>query len=76
MADSSKASAIYAITVGSEALYRASVNQGGMTVPQLLSKINDMKSTFPNAKVGTVDSWNIFQDGTADPILQSGISFV
>jgi len=76
MADSSKAPAVYAITVGSETLYRKSVNQGGMTTQELLSKISDMKTTFPNAKVGTVDSWNIFQDGTADPILQSGINFV
>lgn len=76
MSDSTKAAAIYAITVGSEALYRKSVNQGGMSAQDLLAKISDMKNTFPNVKVGTVDSWNVFQDGTADSIVQSGLKFM
>jgi glucan 1,3-beta-glucosidase len=63
--------AVYAITVGSEALYR-----GSLTAEALLSKINDMKKTFPNVKVGTADSWNKFQDGTADPLIQGGVKLL
>jgi len=71
MKDSSLASAVHAITVGSEAMYRLSQNQGGMTATDLLAKIQDIKSTFPDVKVGTVDSWNIWADGTGDPILSA-----
>ena len=57
---------VYAITVGSESMYR-----GNFTGEQLLAKIQDMKATFPSVKVGTADSWNKFQDGTADPIIKN-----
>ncbi|QIX02470.1 hypothetical protein AMS68_007987 [Peltaster fructicola] len=62
---------VYAITVGSEALYR-----GSLTAQQLLDKINDIKSALPNTKVGTVDSWNLWNNGTGDAILTGGVSFI
>ena len=71
LSDSSNAGAVYAITVGSEALYR-----GSLTAQALLSKIMDMQSTFPSMKIGTADSWNKFQDGTADPIIQGGVKLM
>jgi len=59
---------VYAITVGSETLYR-----GNLTGPQLLSKIQDVKKqTGGKFKVGTADSWNKYQDGTADPLITKG----
>lgn len=70
LADSNNAAAVYAITVGSEALYRETI-----TAEKLLEKIQDMQKTFPSMKVGTVDSWNKFQDGTADPIIKGGVKF-
>ncbi|MCJ1403039.1 glycoside hydrolase 3 protein [Xylographa trunciseda] len=71
LSDSGNAGAVYAITVGSEALYR-----GSLTAQALLSKIKDMQSTFPSMKIGTADSWNKFQDGTADPIIQGGVKLI
>lgn len=35
-----------------------------------------MQSTFPNILIGTADSWNKFQDGTADPIIQGGVKLM
>ncbi|KAI1408580.1 glycoside hydrolase family 17 protein [Hypoxylon sp. FL1857] len=59
---------VYAITVGSESLYR-----GNFTGPELLEKIQDVKSAVgKGVKIGTADSWNKFADGTADAIVQSG----
>ncbi|KAF1968649.1 glycoside hydrolase [Bimuria novae-zelandiae CBS 107.79] len=58
---------IYAVTVGSETMYR-----GNFTGPELKEKIDTVKSKLPsNIKVGTADSWNKFDDGTADAILSS-----
>lgn len=58
---------IYAVTVGSETLYR-----GNFTGPELKAKIDTVKGKLPdNIKVGTADSWNKFNDGTADAILSS-----
>ncbi|KAL8770080.1 MAG: hypothetical protein Q9209_004118 [Squamulea sp. 1 TL-2023] len=56
---------VYALTVGSESLYR------GVDACELLPRIVDAKTTFGNTvkRIGTVDSWNKFQDGTADPII-------
>ncbi|MCJ1357432.1 MAG: glycoside hydrolase 3 protein [Icmadophila ericetorum] len=71
LSDSSLLPAVYAITVGSEVLYR-----GSLTAQQLLSKIQDMQSAFPKILIGTADSWNKFQDGTADPIIQAGLKLV
>ncbi len=59
---------VYAITVGSEALYR-----GNFTGAELLLKLQDTrKATGSKFKIGFADSWNKFQDGTADPLLKSG----
>ncbi|KAL8729902.1 MAG: hypothetical protein Q9166_004459 [cf. Caloplaca sp. 2 TL-2023] len=59
------ASNVYALTIGSESLYR------GITACDLLPRIVDARNTFGKLvkRVGTVDSWNKFQDGTADPIV-------
>lgn len=62
---------IYAITVGSETMYR-----GNFTGTQLLSKIQDTKSAVPQFKVGTADSWNKYQDGTADPLITGGVDIL
>ncbi|EPE36998.1 (Trans)glycosidase [Glarea lozoyensis ATCC 20868] len=59
---------VYAITVGSETMYR-----GNFTGETLLEKINDVKkATGGKFKVGTADSWNKYQDGTADPLINGG----
>lgn len=56
---------IYAVTVGSETLYR-----GNFTGSQLKDKISTVKAALPSGiKVGTADSWNKFADGTGDPII-------
>lgn len=65
------ADAVYAITVGSEALYR-----GDLTAEELLDRISDMKKAFPKIKVGTADSWNKYQDGTADPLITGGVELL
>ena len=56
---------VYAITVGSESLYR-----GNFTGPQLSAKIQAVKSALSWSKVGTADSWNKYADGTADAVIQ------
>jgi len=63
--------AIFGITVGSEALYR-----GSLTATQLLSKIQEVKSMFPNITIGTADSWNKYADGTADPLIRGGVKLL
>ena len=62
---------VYAITGGSEVLYRKS-----LTGQELLDKINDVKDTFSNVKVGTADSWNKYADGTADVLIQGGVTLL
>lgn len=62
---------VYAITVGSETMYR-----GNFTGDQLLAKIKDVKSAVPQFKVGTADSWNKYQDGTADPLIKGGVDIL
>ena len=73
--DKKNAAAVYAITCGSEALYRKT-----MKANDLLDKINDMKQTLGDAgidiKVGFADSWNRFADGTADPLIQGGVKLM
>lgn len=56
---------VYAITVGSEALYR-----GNFTGEELADKIEDVKRAVPDFKVGTADSWNKYADGTADAVVR------
>lgn len=59
------ADSIYAVTVGSETLYR-----GNFTGEELKAKIVSVKSALPKGiKVGTADSWNKFADGTGDAII-------
>ncbi|KAF8846932.1 family 17 glycosyl hydrolase [Acephala macrosclerotiorum] len=61
---------VYAITIGSETMYR-----GNFTGAELLTKINDVKTaTGGKFKVGTADSWKKFQDGTADPLIRKTIA--
>lgn len=56
---------IYAVTVGSETLYR-----GNFTGEELKGKIQTVKTALPKGiKVGTADSWNKFADGTGDAII-------
>lgn len=62
---------MYAITVGSEALYR-----GSLTALQLLAKIQDMHTTFPSVKIGTADSWNKYADGTADELIKGDVQLL
>lgn len=63
---------VYAVTVGSETLYR-----GNFTGPELLEKINEVKSVLPKGiKVGTADSWNKYADGTADAVIQGGVDIL
>ena len=68
---------IYAYTVGSETLYRHEQSETtGLTVQELLDDINDFKTAGLPQKVGTADSWNKFQDGTADPLITGGVDFL
>ena len=62
---------IYAITVGSETLYRKT-----FTGPELLQKIQNVKQAFPKMKVGTADSWNKYADGTADALVQNKVDIL
>jgi len=60
---------IYAVTVGSETLYR-----GNFTGQQLADKITTVKKTLKGVtstpiKVGTADSWNKFADGTGNAVI-------
>jgi len=55
---------IFAVTVGSETLYRKD-----FTGDELVDQINTVKSALPGVQVGTADSWNKFADGTADPVI-------
>lgn len=63
---------VYAVTVGSETLYR-----GNFTGQQLMDKINQVKAVLPDGtKMGTADSWNKFADGTADPLIKGGVDIL
>lgn len=63
--------AVYAITVGSETLYR-----GNFTGEELLGKINEVQEMFPKTLIGTADSWNKYADGTADPVIKGGVKLL
>lgn len=65
---------IYAVTVGSESLYRYQQDPStGLKADDLLSRIQSFQLSLKQAglsfKVGTADSWNKYQDGTANPII-------
>ena len=72
-------STVYAVTVGSESLYRyyheTDGHTTGLSNEELNNAINkytqamlDLDLKFP---VGTADSWNVYDDGTADNIIQN-----
>lgn len=51
--------------------------RGNFTGDELLVKIQDTKSALGGAfKVGTADSWNKFQDGTADPLTKGNVDIL
>lgn len=60
-----------AITVGSESLYR-----GSLSADKLLKRIQQVQKEFPEVTIGTADSWNKFADGTADPLIQGGVTYM
>lgn len=63
---------VYAVTVGSETLYR-----GNFTGAELLDKINDVKQALGgDVKTGTADSWNKYKDGTADALITGGVDLL
>ena len=76
---------IYAVTVGSEALYRNQTKPdappnalpAGLSGDDLANAIETFHNRTIDAglegkyKIGTADSWNKFQDGTAIPVVQS-----
>lgn len=57
---------VYAVTVGSEALYRKS-----LTAEQLNSAIDGVKKIVPNMKVGTADSYTSYTEGSMDPVIKN-----
>lgn len=72
-------STIHAVTVGSESLYRyyheTDGHTTGLSSDELNTAINsytqamlDLDLKFP---VGTADSWNVYNDGTADIVIQN-----
>ena len=74
---------IYAFTVGSEGLYRNEQKEGtGYTADYILKQINTFKDTIYSdeyklkQRVGTADSWNKYQDGTADPLISGGVDLM
>lgn len=62
---------VRSITVGSECLYR-----GSLSADKLLDRIQQVKKQFPKLSVGVVDSWNKFNDGSADPIITGGVDYM
>ena len=73
---------IYAYTVGSEGLYREQQKEGtGYKADYLYERISEFKEALKKAgvtgkKVGTADSWNKFQDGTADSLIKKGVDLL
>jgi len=62
----SYADQVYAVTVGSETLYR-----GNFTGATLLSKMQAVKTALGGKfRIGTADSWNKYADGTADAVIK------
>jgi len=62
----SYADQVYAVTVGSETLYRKN-----FTGDSLNAKIQATKTALGGKfKVGTADSWNKYADGTADAVIK------
>ena len=57
--------------MGSEGLYRYQQDQTtGYTASDLLDRIGQTTAKLgSDIKIGTADSWNKYQDGTADPLI-------
>ena len=72
-------SVVYAVTVGSESLYRYYHQTDGHTTGLSNDELNDAINTYTQAMtdldvkftVGTADSWNVYNDGTADNVIQN-----
>ena len=72
-------SAVYAVTVGSESLYRYYHQTDGHTTGLSNEELNVAINNYTHAMldsdlkfpVGTADSWNVYDDGTADQIIQN-----
>lgn len=77
---------IYAFTIGSEGLYRRYEQNDpkAYTAKDILGRINDFKDTITDSKqgynlkqkVGTADSWNKFDDGAANLLIEGGVNFL
>jgi glucan 1,3-beta-glucosidase len=50
--------------------------RGNFTGAELLAKIQTVKAALPQFKVGTADSWNKYQDGTADALITGGVDIL
>ena len=57
---------LYGITVGSEGMYRGTYN-----AEELVAWIGDMQKSYPDASIGTADSWNSWANGSMDSIIPS-----
>ncbi|CCH41121.1 Glucan endo-1,3-beta-glucosidase B [Wickerhamomyces ciferrii] len=72
-----KKSTVEAITVGSEALYRADLTAQELsdkidTIRDLLKDVKDSDGeSYEGTQVGFVDSWNVLVDGGSRPAIQS-----
>ena len=72
-------STVYAVTVGSESLYRYYHETDGHITGLSNDELNTAINTYTEAMldlglkfpVGTADSWNVYNDGTADNIIQN-----
>lgn len=63
---------VYAVTVGSETLYR-----GNFTAGQLLEKLNDMRSVVSDGvNIRTADSWNKYAESTADGLIKGRLDIL
>lgn len=62
---------VYAVTVGSEGLYR-----GSYTAEKLLEQINEIGDALPGTLIGTADSWNKWKDGTGDALIKGGVKLI
>ncbi|CAD6591887.1 MAG: glycoside hydrolase 3 protein [Alectoria sarmentosa] len=72
-------STIHAVTVGSESLYRYYHETDGHTTGLSNDELNSAINTYTQAMldldlkfpVGTADSWNVYNDGTADNVIKN-----
>jgi glucan 1,3-beta-glucosidase len=62
---------LYGISIGSEGMYRGTYNGD-----ELLGWISDMQKSYPDTQLGTADSWNCWNNGSMDAIINSGIQLM